>query len=199
MRIVYIILACCTLATVSCKNSNTTSNKSAASQVVNRPPVKSALNDTDTKLLMQVVADYYSLKNAMVASNAAKISDAVNPLIKSAGRLDTVLHGKYNTDDTLTMLDVLRPYIDTIIRQSMAITYVTDPTCEKQRLVFGTLSSAMYGLLKKTQVKNAGIYQEFCPMAYNEKGAYWLSDESEIKNPYFGKKMLECGEVTDSL
>jgi hypothetical protein len=36
-------------------------------------------------------------------------------------------------------------------------------------------------------------------MAFDDKGAYWLSAESEIKNPYFGKKMLECGEVTDSL
>jgi Cu(I)/Ag(I) efflux system membrane fusion protein len=55
----------------------------------------------------------------------------------------------------------------------------------------------MYGLLKNVDLKNAHVYQEYCPMAFNEKGAHWLSDDSDIKNPYFGKKMLECGEVTD--
>ncbi len=57
----------------------------------------------------------------------------------------------------------------------------------------------MYGMLKNVDLKNAGIYREYCPMAFNERGAYWLSDDADIKNPYFGKKMLECGEVTDSL
>jgi Cu(I)/Ag(I) efflux system membrane fusion protein len=36
-------------------------------------------------------------------------------------------------------------------------------------------------------------------MAFNNKGAYWLSNEREIKNPYFGSEMLECGSVEDSL
>jgi Cu(I)/Ag(I) efflux system membrane fusion protein len=36
-------------------------------------------------------------------------------------------------------------------------------------------------------------------MAFNDAGAYWLSKTSDIKNPYFGKKMLICGEVKDSL
>jgi hypothetical protein len=36
-------------------------------------------------------------------------------------------------------------------------------------------------------------------MAFDNKGAHWLSNNPEIKNPYFGKKMLECGEVTDTL
>jgi Cu(I)/Ag(I) efflux system membrane fusion protein len=57
----------------------------------------------------------------------------------------------------------------------------------------------MYSLLKNADLKNAKVFHEYCPMAFNDKGATWLSDEAEIKNPYFGKKMLECGEVTDSL
>jgi Cu(I)/Ag(I) efflux system membrane fusion protein len=36
-------------------------------------------------------------------------------------------------------------------------------------------------------------------MAFDNKGAYWLSNVSEIKNPYFGEKMLTCGSVQDSL
>jgi Cu(I)/Ag(I) efflux system membrane fusion protein len=36
-------------------------------------------------------------------------------------------------------------------------------------------------------------------MAFNDKGAYWLSNISKIKNPYYGKKMLTCGEVAQEL
>ena len=39
------------------------------------------------------------------------------------------------------------------------------------------------------------VYIEFCPMANDNKGGYWLSTEEKIQNPYFGKKMLKCGEV----
>jgi hypothetical protein len=39
------------------------------------------------------------------------------------------------------------------------------------------------------------LYQDFCPMASNNKGAIWLSETEEINNPYFGSKMLKCGSV----
>ncbi len=93
----------------------------------------------------------------------------------------------------------LKPYLDTIAAQCKIVAAINDKSCEHQRLAFGPLSGAMYGLIKNAGLKNAHIYHEYCPMAYNEKGASWLSDDAEIKNPYFGKKMIECGEVTDSL
>jgi Cu(I)/Ag(I) efflux system membrane fusion protein len=36
-------------------------------------------------------------------------------------------------------------------------------------------------------------------MAFNDKGAYWLSDKEAIRNPYFGDKMLTCGSVEETL
>lgn len=43
------------------------------------------------------------------------------------------------------------------------------------------------------------IYIQHCPMANNDNGADWLSLEKEIKNPYFGKSMQKCGEVTKEI
>ncbi|MBA4058359.1 MAG: hypothetical protein C0490_26815, partial [Marivirga sp.] len=43
------------------------------------------------------------------------------------------------------------------------------------------------------------LYLEYCPMANNNEGAYWLSNEKEIKNPYFGDKMLKCGSVKETI
>ena len=38
-------------------------------------------------------------------------------------------------------------------------------------------------------------YEIFCPMAFNNTGASWLSKEKDVNNPYFGAGMLKCGEV----
>jgi Cu(I)/Ag(I) efflux system membrane fusion protein len=43
------------------------------------------------------------------------------------------------------------------------------------------------------------IYVQHCPMADSNKGADWLSKEKEILNPYFGQKMLGCGEITKTI
>jgi hypothetical protein len=43
------------------------------------------------------------------------------------------------------------------------------------------------------------LYKDFCPMANNNKGAYWLSEVKDIKNPYFGSKMLKCGNVREQI
>ncbi|MCI5144851.1 MAG: DUF3347 domain-containing protein, partial [Candidatus Electrothrix sp. AR3] len=39
----------------------------------------------------------------------------------------------------------------------------------------------------------------FCPMAFGNAGATWLSPSEEINNPYFGQMMLRCGEVRQQL
>jgi len=41
------------------------------------------------------------------------------------------------------------------------------------------------------------LYRQYCPMAFQNKGAYWLSSEKKIMNPYFGDKMLHCGVVKE--
>ncbi len=69
---------------------------------------------------------------------------------------------------------------------------------EHQREHFISLSSNMFQLLKQFQLQS-NIYYEFCPMANDNKGAYWISENSQIENPYFGKKMPGCGSVKDSL
>ena len=43
------------------------------------------------------------------------------------------------------------------------------------------------------------VHYQFCPMAKNGKGAYWLSENKDIRNPYFGKKMIDCGETKETL
>ncbi len=61
------------------------------------------------------------------------------------------------------------------------------------------LTDAMWSLTRTVRYGGQKVYYQYCPMAFNNKGAYWLSNQREILNPYFGNKMLKCGEVADSV
>ena len=70
---------------------------------------------------------------------------------------------------------------------------------DAQRAAYSTLSNELISLVKESGVGSGALYVDFCPMALNDKGAYWLSANKEIRNPYFGEKMMTCGEVKDSI
>ncbi|MBU1014454.1 MAG: efflux RND transporter periplasmic adaptor subunit [Bacteroidetes bacterium] len=57
-----------------------------------------------------------------------------------------------------------------------------------------TIAIKSFGFVLKN--KNT-IYVQFCPMAFDNKGAFWLSADEEINNPYFGDMMLRCGETKE--
>lgn len=67
-----------------------------------------------------------------------------------------------------------------------------------QRDHFENLSKNVYTLAKLTGIGKDRIYKQYCPMALNNKGAFWLSSEKEVNNPYFGDMMLHCGSVQET-
>ncbi len=70
---------------------------------------------------------------------------------------------------------------------------------EEQRGFFVTLTAEVEKVINDSEIKSGEIYKQFCPMAFDGAGGYWLSDSKEIRNPYFGKKMLKCGSVESVL
>ncbi|MBB4802551.1 MULTISPECIES: DUF3347 domain-containing protein [Flavobacterium] len=78
-----------------------------------------------------------------------------------------------------------------------AAAIVSAPDIDKQRAAYSDLSNELVSLLKKTGMADAELYVEYCPMAFGNKGAVWISSTKEVRNPYFGEKMLKCGEVKE--
>lgn len=66
-----------------------------------------------------------------------------------------------------------------------------------QRKQFAAFSQALYHSIKAFGVSGIEIYYQFCPMALDSQGAYWLSDTKEIRNPYMGSMMLTCGTTME--
>lgn len=67
-----------------------------------------------------------------------------------------------------------------------------------QRNHFKHFSSHLLIAVESFGIKQK-VYELFCPMADDNKGAIWLSNENQVSNPYFGTKMLKCGEVKQEI
>ncbi len=70
---------------------------------------------------------------------------------------------------------------------------------DAQRNLYAALSNDLIARVKASGLKSGEVYVEYCPMALNDTGASWLSNQKDIKNPYFGESMLTCGEVKETL
>lgn len=123
----------------------------------------------------QLLNSYYDIKNALVNSDAATASAKANEFIKASESINIV---------TLK---------DKLISDAKLIATAKD--IQAQRNYFASLSLNFYSLAKQIKLSDESIYQAYCPM----KKMYWLSNEKEIKNPYYGKMMLTCGNVTDTI
>lgn len=138
------------------------------------------------------LSNYYHLKDAFVASNDTMATSFATILAASADSL----HLKEIKADT-SIVEMAGSYVQTVSSEAKAL--VGEKDIESKRKSFQMISDAMYDLVRTVRYDNEVVYHQFCPMAFNDAGAYWLSSTADIKNPYFGKKMLTCGEVKDSI
>ncbi len=53
-------------------------------------------------------------------------------------------------------------------------------------LLWATLEAAGYG-------EDGAVRRFHCPMAFDNKGAYWIQRDPTTANPYYGSMMLRCG------
>jgi Cu(I)/Ag(I) efflux system membrane fusion protein len=73
-----------------------------------------------------------------------------------------------------------------------------EETLNGLRQHFSFLSENILEVTESFGLEKDKVYKVFCPMAFDNKGAYWLSETEEILNPYFGDAMLSCGEVKET-
>lgn len=147
-----------------------------------------------------ILLHYYELKDGLVATDKGKAVQGAK-LMKNA-----VLELKNQVATALSTGSYYAPVIlpapsatDSMLYQLDQILLVNADDCEAMRIHFKPLSDLMYHFLKRADAGHIVAYHHYCPMAMNEKGAYWLSTSPEIENPYFGQKMLTCGELVDTI
>lgn len=140
------------------------------------------------KQLQQVTEAYVNLKGALVQSDAVSTKKYAQVLEREIAKVDMKL--LKSTSAHKNWMDVQKVLVKTTNN------ILKSNTIKIQRTQFISLSANM---IKAVQIFgiNKKIYNQFCPMANNDKGANWLSFEENIKNPYFGDAMLTCGNVEE--
>jgi len=66
---------------------------------------------------------------------------------------------------------------------------------KKQRDFFASLTIEVEKMVHTAKIQSGQVHKQFCPMAFEGQGGYWLSNSKEIRNPYYGSKMLKCGSI----
>ncbi|WP_339702631.1 efflux RND transporter periplasmic adaptor subunit [uncultured Marixanthomonas sp.] len=144
------------------------------------------LSESFQKKLKNMLPDYFSMKDAFVNSNALKVSQFATELKAKLGKI------------VLTDLGTMEQSHVKKTNQLLGIISESNDL-ENQRSHFVRLNETMIPLLKNVKGISEIIFIQKCPMANTNKGASWLSNKQEIRNPYFGEAMMTCGSVIDSI
>jgi hypothetical protein len=140
--------------------------------------------------LANIFKSYVVLKDAFVSSDESNVKSAAVATLEAASKVDMTLVSGAAHNDWMNFLAPIQNSLKEIQSTS---------DLEQQRKSFSTLSDNLYKSIKAFGLGGKEAFYEFCPMAFNNEGGYWLSDQSQIRNPYFGDKMLTCGEVKEKL
>lgn len=129
-----------------------------------------------------VLNDYFKLKDALVADDNAKAKEYGATMAKTLSNLD---FAKYSDTQKASLKDIVEDAIE-------HAEHIAKSPIDHQREHFKMLNKDVVDMIAITGTENT-LYEQFCPMY--DGGSSWLSMSKDIKNPYYGSKMLNCGKV----
>lgn len=141
--------------------------------------IMSSNQDGSTETILK---DYFNLKDVLVNDDEAKAKELGATLAKSLVNLDL---SSYTETQKTELQDIIKDALE-------HAEHIAKSPLAHQREHFKVLSKDVIDMVAITGTKNT-LYQQFCPMY--EGGSAWLSMSKDIKNPYYGSKMLKCGKV----
>lgn len=137
--------------------------------------------------LTRVVKAYYAIHRALAADDPAAAASAAKELLSIVSKTGVDALSASAAAAWLEQASMLDKQARTIAEtqdireQRRALPSLTVAT-ETLVMTFGPLPGLM-------------VRKAFCPMAFDNKGAFWLQKDETIANPYFGDAMLRCGEI----
>ena len=167
-----------------------TSQVSVTSQNEKKSESPFAPNPEFAKQLGAVLTPYLKVKDAFVASDHLAASLQIKDFDAALRKVNmSFLKGDAHIKWMANLKDM----------EEASKTIQSSQDIEAQRTSFYQLTNAFYTSIKTFGVEGLHAYYQYCPMAFDNKGAYWISVEKEISNPYFGEQMLRCGETKETL
>ena len=135
---------------------------------------------------------YYALKDQFITEDESAIQSMATQLLKE---VDSIQIKELNGDTAV--MATAQSYIEGITAEIKGL--IGEKDLESKRKSLQMIGEQFYDLIRTIQYDQELIYHAYCPMAFNNNGATWLSNSLTIRNPYLPKTMLNCGEVRDSI
>ncbi|RXP54805.1 DUF3347 domain-containing protein [Lutibacter sp. HS1-25] len=148
------------------------------------------MQDTDSIIsqknenLSEIIDAYLLLKNALTEDSKDKAAEAGNSVLTAFANFDM---SKLSGDQHGTYMEIME-------NSKEHAEHIIESPIDHQREHFEELSKDVNDLIELIGTDKT-LYQDFCPMYNNNKGAMWLSETETIKNPYLGTKMPTCGKM----
>lgn len=159
------------------KDHNEMSNHATHTATTNKNQIQTVLNS------------YFSLKDALIQTDATATSTRATALLAAVKAVDMTTLSSEEHHVWMKGINALTANVENISKSK---------SVPQQRELFAIVSKTIYDLAKVSKLESP-IYYQHCPMFDAGKGAHWLSKDSGIKNPYFGSKMLTCGSTVEKL
>mgnify|MGYP001155039437 FL=1 len=183
------LAACNSTSNKSSESQNRTNSEQSNSQTDN-PKTSSASDVMDTFSIKEIISQYLQIKNSLANDNGKDAASAGKAFVESIGKMDK----SSLTAEKMKLWDD----ISTDAREMAEHIGENPDKLEHQREHFVILSKDMYDLVK-TFGSGQVLYKVFDSMSNDGKGAFWLSETKEIKNPYMGKAMLSSGSIQEEI
>lgn len=145
-------------------------------------------NEIKVNQLDAIFENYFALKDALVNSDPKLSSSIAKTLLTKIKEVNM----EQLSDEHTVWMNIM----SSLLSNTELVSKSTN--IEKQRNIFMTITADVYKLMKVSK-QDASIYYQHCPMYNSGKGSNWLSKEKEIKNPYYGSQMLNCGKVIETI
>ncbi|SIQ12720.1 DUF3347 domain-containing protein [Maribacter ulvicola] len=174
------------ILTVSCKDANKNEAPSSASNEVMQENMDSsknmAMNNSQNAMAEAILKDYFNLKDALVGDENDKAKMLGGTLAKSLGNLDKSTYSESQQKELIDIIEDATEHAE----------HISESDIKHQREHFKILSKDITDMVAITGTATK-LYEQFCPMY--DGGTAWLSTKEEVRNPYYGSKMLKCGKV----
>ncbi|UGU17374.1 efflux RND transporter periplasmic adaptor subunit [Sinomicrobium kalidii] len=154
------------------------------------PPVKMKISEEGKAAVEKVMKAYMKLKNALVNDDKTIAQQRLESVKSAVTSVDMSLFEGAAHKHWMVVRNELNENAESMNK-------ATD--IKAMRQYFKPFSETMIRMANAFGPFSVTLYVQHCPMADSDKGANWLSLSDDIRNPYFGNKMLKCGEVTSEI
>jgi len=176
---------------IACQNPST-----ARVEAKDNLPDSTSYNDTvnteasapvkEDTLVKEVLQAYLDLKNALAADKSKEAATSGEKMISALNAFPVSSLSSAQQAEVTEIVANAKENAEHIGENAGNIKH--------QREHFQDLSKDMYDLLKQVGTSQT-VYKDSCPMVK----AIWISEKKEIVNPYYGKDMLTCGKIQETI